>query len=106
MVFGPFTGVDNHHSCITFASCLITKEDTPSFVWVFKTFLKAMHGKEPICLITDQDPAIMNAIEEVFQHTNHRLCMWHIMKKMPEKIGEFSGIALLFFRLMFLLGMC
>ncbi|XP_021747463.1 protein FAR1-RELATED SEQUENCE 5-like [Chenopodium quinoa] len=27
------------------------------------------------------------AIEKVFTKTKHRLCMWHIMRKVPEKVG-------------------
>lgn len=88
MIFGPFTGVDNHHSCVTFASCLIAKEDIPSFEWVFTTFLKAMDGKEPTSLITDQDPAMKVAIENVFKESKHRYCMWHIMRKMTDKLGN------------------
>lgn len=89
MVFGPFTGIDNHKSCTTFGSCLIGKEDVPSFEWVFKAFLKAMGGKEPSCLITDQDPAMDIAFRNVFKSTRHRFCMWHITKKIPDKLGNF-----------------
>lgn len=88
LVFGPFTGIDNHKCCITFAACLIAKEDVRSFEWVFKMFLKAMRSKEPTCLITDQDPAMGIAIKNIFKDTQHRFCMWHIMRKMSEKIGR------------------
>lgn len=96
MIFGPFTGIDNHKRCITFAACFIAKEDVDSFIWVFKTFLKAMGGKEPSCLMTDQDPAMKIAIENVFDHSQHRFCMWHIMRKIPDKIGKFCYFKLLF----------
>ncbi|XP_021759459.1 protein FAR1-RELATED SEQUENCE 5-like [Chenopodium quinoa] len=44
-------------------------------------------GNEPSCLITDQDPAMGIAIQNAFTKTKHRLCMWHIMRKVPEKVG-------------------
>ncbi|KAL2944187.1 Protein FAR1-RELATED SEQUENCE 5 [Bienertia sinuspersici] len=88
MIFGPFTGVDHHKRCVTFAGSFITKEDVSSFEWLFNTFLKGMGGKEPVCLITDQDPAMGIAIKNVFSKTKHRYCMWHIMKKMPDKVGR------------------
>ena len=88
MVFTPFTGVDHHKSCITFAAGFIAKEDTESFEWLFKTFLKAMGNNEPNCLITDQDPAMKIAVSKVFQKSEHRFCMWHIMKKLPDKVGR------------------
>lgn len=87
MIFGPFTGVDHHKKCVTFAASFVAHEDISSFEWVFKTFLKSMGNNEPVCLITDQDPA-MKVVRNVFQTTEHRFCMWHIMKKVPEKVSR------------------
>ncbi|XP_021769823.1 protein FAR1-RELATED SEQUENCE 5-like [Chenopodium quinoa] len=86
LIFCPFTGVDNHKRCVTFCAALFSKEDIDSFVWLFQNFLKCM-GREPSCIITDQYPAMGIAIEKVFTKTKHRLCMWHIMRKVPEKVG-------------------
>lgn len=88
MIFGPFTGIDNHDSCVTFAACLIANEDAESFEWVFRAFVNAMDGKQPMCLVTDQDPAMKIAIDKVFNLAKHRLCAWHIMKKMTDKLGK------------------
>ncbi|KAL2934516.1 Protein FAR1-RELATED SEQUENCE 5 [Bienertia sinuspersici] len=89
MVFAPFTSVDNSKSCVTFAVALLYREDTESFVWLFEAFRNRMSDCDPTCLITDQDPAMKITIERVFDsaRTRHRLCMWHIMKKVPEKVG-------------------
>ncbi|CAK8565917.1 unnamed protein product [Lathyrus sativus] len=46
-----------------------------------------MGGKMPTLLITDQDPAMKVAIENIFTTSNHRFYMWHIMKNVSEKIG-------------------
>ncbi|XP_021864998.1 protein FAR1-RELATED SEQUENCE 5-like [Spinacia oleracea] len=73
MIFGPFTGVDHHKKCITFAAALISNEDIVAFEWVFKTFVKAMGGNAPLCLITDEDPATKVAFPKVFRSTEHRL---------------------------------
>ncbi|XP_021730514.1 protein FAR1-RELATED SEQUENCE 5-like [Chenopodium quinoa] len=88
MVFTPFIGVDHHKSCITFAAGFIAKEDIVSFEWLFRSFLKAMGGNEPNCMITDQDPAMKIAVKSVFNKTEHRFCMWHIMKKLPDKVEK------------------
>ncbi|XP_021741423.1 protein FAR1-RELATED SEQUENCE 5-like [Chenopodium quinoa] len=88
MVFTPFTGVDHHKSCITFAAGFITKEDIVSFEWLFRSFLKEMGGNEPNCMITDQDPAMKISVKSVFNKTEHRFCMWHIMKKLPDKVEK------------------
>lgn len=86
MVFVPFTGVDNHKRSVTFGAALMSKEDIESYQWVFDAFLRCM-GREPVSLITDQCPAMKQAIPAVFKNSMHRLCMWHIMKKITSKVG-------------------
>ncbi|KAK9689952.1 hypothetical protein RND81_09G093800 [Saponaria officinalis] len=86
MVFTPFTGIDNHKKSVTFACALLSKEDEESFVWVFQKFMEAMGRKEPQLIITDQDPAIRNAVPAVFKIARHRFYMWHIMNKFADKI--------------------
>ncbi|XP_021725085.1 protein FAR1-RELATED SEQUENCE 5-like [Chenopodium quinoa] len=88
MVFTPFIGVDHHKSCITFAVGFIAKEDIMSFEWMFRSFLKAMDGNEPNCMVTDQDPTMKIVVKSVFKKTEHRFCMWHIMKKLPVKVEK------------------
>ncbi|XP_021751579.1 protein FAR1-RELATED SEQUENCE 5-like [Chenopodium quinoa] len=88
MVFTPFTGVDHYKSCITFAAGFIAKEDIVSFEWLFISFLKAMGGNEPNCTITDHDPAMNIAVKSVFKKTEHRFYMWHIMKKLADKVEK------------------
>ncbi|KAH6820851.1 hypothetical protein C2S53_018663 [Perilla frutescens var. hirtella] len=85
MIFAPFTAKDNHGKCITLAAALMTGESIESYAWVFEAFKKCMLH-EPDVLITDQDPAIKVAFKRVFQHTRHRLYMWHIMSKITEKV--------------------
>ncbi|KAG6656205.1 hypothetical protein CIPAW_04G006000 [Carya illinoinensis] len=77
MPFAPFVGV-NHHGY----------EDTHSFVWLFQMWLDCMKGRAPKAIITDQDRAMKNAIATVFPETRHRYCLWHIMRKLPEKLGS------------------
>ncbi|KAK9705556.1 hypothetical protein RND81_07G066000 [Saponaria officinalis] len=88
MVFTPFTGVDHHKRSVFFGASLLSNEDEESFKWTFESFLKAMSQKEPQCIITDQDPAIKNAVRSVFKKSRHRFCMWHIMGKVTDKVGS------------------
>ncbi|XP_022864853.1 protein FAR1-RELATED SEQUENCE 5-like [Olea europaea var. sylvestris] len=46
-----------------------------------------MNGQAPNGIITDQDRAMQNAIQIIFPKAKHRWCLWHILKKLPEKFG-------------------
>ncbi|KAL8100202.1 hypothetical protein AgCh_032448 [Apium graveolens] len=86
MVFVPFTGVNNHWKNITFAAGLLAKENYKNFKWLINTFKKVM-GRAPRCVSTDQCAAIKKALNKWWRQTKHRLCMWHIMNKLPTKVG-------------------
>ncbi|KAL5701055.1 hypothetical protein ACHQM5_026434 [Ranunculus cassubicifolius] len=88
MPFAPFVGVNHHGQSILLGCVLISKEDTATFTWVFQTWLECMGGRAPTAIITDQDRAMQNAIKIVFPNTRHRWCLWHILKKLPGKLGS------------------
>ncbi|XP_073223562.1 protein FAR1-RELATED SEQUENCE 6-like [Cicer arietinum] len=71
MPFDAFVGV-NHHGQSTLLECGL------------------LSGKAHLGIVTDQCKAIKNAIELVFPTTRHRWCLWHIMKKIPEKLDQYS----------------
>ncbi|CAH9089712.1 unnamed protein product [Cuscuta epithymum] len=87
MPFAPFVGVNHHGQSLLMGCGLVSNEDTQTFVWLFKAWLECMDGIAPMGIITDQDRAMQNAIAIVFPNSNHRWCLWHIMKKVPEKLG-------------------
>ncbi|XP_035541527.1 protein FAR1-RELATED SEQUENCE 5-like [Juglans regia] len=91
MPFAPFVGVNHHGQSILLGAGLISSEDTETFVWLFETWLQCMDGIAPKAIITDQDRAMKNAIVLVFPKTRHRFCLWHILKKVPEKLGSYSS---------------
>ncbi|XP_061368476.1 protein FAR1-RELATED SEQUENCE 5-like [Gastrolobium bilobum] len=88
MLFAPFTGLNHHLQSILFGCALLQDETEKSFTWLFETWLEAMNGKKPVSIITDQDLAIGAAVAKVFPETRHRLCLWHIRKKFPEKLAH------------------
>ncbi|XP_019171103.1 PREDICTED: protein FAR1-RELATED SEQUENCE 5-like [Ipomoea nil] len=87
LVFVPFTGIDNHKKCVTFAAALIAREDVESYRWALNNFKKTM-GSTPAITVTDQDPAMKVAIAKEFPETRHRYCMWHIMTKVGDKVSS------------------
>ncbi|XP_059444592.1 protein FAR1-RELATED SEQUENCE 5-like isoform X2 [Corylus avellana] len=86
--FTPFVGVNHHGQSILFGAGLISNEDTDTFVWLFESWLKCMNNRAPSAIITDRTRAMKNAIVRVFPKTRHRYCLWHIMRKLPEKFGS------------------
>jgi hypothetical protein len=96
MPFAPFVIVNHHGQSILLGAGLISNEDTETFAWLFNTWLGCMNGKAPNAIVTDQARAMRNATEIVFPKiTRHRYCLWHILRKLPEKFGthaQFNGI--------------
>ncbi|XP_042980271.1 protein FAR1-RELATED SEQUENCE 5-like [Carya illinoinensis] len=91
MPFAPFVGVNHHGQSILLGAGLISSEDTETFTWLFQTWLQCMDGIAPKAIITNQDRAMKNAIAIVFPETRHRFCLWHILKKVPEKLGSYAA---------------
>ncbi|XP_022040431.1 protein FAR1-RELATED SEQUENCE 5-like [Helianthus annuus] len=87
MIFVLFTGVDHHKKCVTFGAGLLYDETIGSYTWLLTTFLKAHNNKQPTLVLTDQDAAMKQAVSGVFNKSIHRLCMWHIVRKIPAKIA-------------------
>uniref|UniRef100_A0A8I6YF02 Protein FAR1-RELATED SEQUENCE n=1 Tax=Hordeum vulgare subsp. vulgare TaxID=112509 RepID=A0A8I6YF02_HORVV len=90
MPFAPFVGVNHHGESVLLGCGLLSNEDTDTFVWLFKSWLCCMSNNPPNAIITDQCKAMQNAIGEVFPMARHRWCIWHIMKKIPEKLSGYE----------------
>jgi hypothetical protein len=88
MPFASFVGVNHHGQSILLGAGLLSGDDTDTFVWLSETWLKCMNGRAPKAIITDQDMAIKSAIARVFPGARHRFCLWHIMRKLLEKLGS------------------
>ncbi|XP_076951095.1 protein FAR1-RELATED SEQUENCE 5-like [Bidens hawaiensis] len=86
MIFLPFTAIDNHCHNVTVGAGLLASETIESYTWLLQMLLKSF-GSAPKAVVKDQDPTMKQAIASVFPNTRHRLCMWHIMKKVVDKVG-------------------
>ncbi|XP_020181282.1 protein FAR1-RELATED SEQUENCE 5-like [Aegilops tauschii subsp. strangulata] len=87
MPLGVFAGVNHHLQSTIFAVALVRDETIPSFEWVFKTFLRCMNNKPPICMLTDQCSSMKAALKTILPDTLHKLCRWHIMKKYKDHLA-------------------
>lgn len=82
MPLGIWVGVDNHGNSIIFGCVLLRNEKIPSFTWALKNFLAFVKGKCPRTILTDQDPALKEAIAAELPNTKHAFCIWHIVAKL------------------------
>ncbi|KAM0833439.1 hypothetical protein ACQ4PT_064260 [Festuca glaucescens] len=83
-----FVGVNNHLQSTIFGVALMGNESEESFKWVFSRSLECMGGKQPICILTDQCPAMAKAIPKIFPRTLHKFCRWHIMNKHKDPLKK------------------
>ncbi|XP_004293778.1 PREDICTED: protein FAR-RED IMPAIRED RESPONSE 1 isoform X1 [Fragaria vesca subsp. vesca] len=85
--FAPFIGVNHHLQFISLGCALLADESKSTYVWLMRAWLKAMGGHAPRVILTDQDKFLKEAVAEVFPDSRHCFCLWHILGKMPEKLG-------------------
>ncbi|XP_025676494.1 protein FAR1-RELATED SEQUENCE 5-like [Arachis hypogaea] len=93
--FVSFVGV-NHHGRLTLLGCaLLGNEKIASYEWVFSQWVNCM-GTAPQCIITDQCRSMYRAIKNTLPDTRHRWCIWHIMNKLPSKLGGYRQYGALY----------
>lgn len=91
-----FIGINSHKQVIVFGGALLLDETVQSFLWLFKTFLAAMLGKQPETIFTDFSVAVSEAVTAAFPMANHRICSWHVVNSacihvQAQAFGEESG---------------
>ncbi|KAK1406148.1 hypothetical protein QVD17_41435 [Tagetes erecta] len=89
MIFVPFTRVDHHKRCVTFGAGLLYDETIESYKWLLSRFLDT-HKKHHLLVLTNQDAAMKQAVANVFNESIHRLCLWHIIRKLPAKMKRLA----------------
>ncbi|KAH7663258.1 FHY3/FAR1 family protein [Dioscorea alata] len=82
-----FVGEKHHGQTLLFEYGLLSKEDTETYIWLFRTWLECMLSKAPNAIITYQFMDIQGVVRTAFPNFHHRFCLWHIMKKIPEKLA-------------------
>ncbi|KAK3127150.1 hypothetical protein QOZ80_7AG0569060 [Eleusine coracana subsp. coracana] len=90
LICATFVGVDHHWQNVVFGCTFLLDESVASYVWLFKSFLESMGGKSPKSIFTDQDEAILQAIEQVFPNTQHCFSYWHILKNVQSHLGALN----------------
>ncbi|XP_021762527.1 protein FAR1-RELATED SEQUENCE 5-like [Chenopodium quinoa] len=91
--FCNFVGVNHHGQTILFGCALVSREIVETFEWVFSNWLRCMGEKQPICILTDQDPTMRKALKATMKGTTHQWCVWHITQKFSKKLGKLPNYA-------------
>ncbi|KAJ9542672.1 hypothetical protein OSB04_029178 [Centaurea solstitialis] len=80
--------ISNHKKTVVIGAALMNTENEINYTWVLRAFMKA-HGRQMVFVMTDQCPAMKQAIPIVFPESKHRLCLWHITDKLDSKITSY-----------------
>ncbi|VVB12337.1 unnamed protein product [Arabis nemorensis] len=84
-----FIGVNHHGQFLLLGSGLLLADESISgFVWLFRAWLKAMHGCQPRVILTKHEQTLKEAVSEAFPSTRHCFHMWDTLGQMPEKLGH------------------
>nr|XP_023903983.1 protein FAR1-RELATED SEQUENCE 5-like [Quercus suber] len=80
--------VNHHHQYVMFGCALLVNEIVESYTWLLKTWLNVMPKNPSSTIITNDNNAMTKAIADVFPNATHRLCMWHLLQKVPEQLSH------------------
>ncbi|KAK8921611.1 Protein FAR1-RELATED SEQUENCE 5 [Platanthera zijinensis] len=83
-----FIGVNHHKQGVIFGSAFLYDETEETFKWLFETFQRAMSGKQPKSIFTDECSEIDYSIASIWPGTSHRLCTWHIYQHAFNHLAE------------------
>ena len=86
--FALFVGVNHHKQTIIFGAVLLYDETFEIFMWLFDSFQKAMFGKKPQTILTDQDVAMAKALASQWPETHYRLYVWHMYQNAAKNLKE------------------
>ncbi|GFQ00871.1 protein far-red impaired response 1 [Phtheirospermum japonicum] len=85
--FVPFIGMNSHLQFVLLGCAFVADESKSTYAWVLRAWLTSMRGQAPKVILTDQDPILKEAIDEVFPDSRHCFCLWHVLSKIQEKLG-------------------
>ncbi|XP_016195938.1 protein FAR1-RELATED SEQUENCE 4-like [Arachis ipaensis] len=74
---------------------LVLDESVGSYTWLLENLLEGMCNKKPSVIMTDGCDSMRAAIKAVFSEATHRLCAWHMEKKLTSNVKD-GGLQQLF----------
>ena len=97
MPFFEIIGVVSTWKNFNIAGAFLAHENEESYVWAIEQLEKLfiLVEREPICLVTDREKALMNAIDHIFPKAKVHLCRRHIRTNIDDyakkRVGHERG---------------
>jgi MULE transposase-like protein len=90
MPFFIISSVDPFGQSYIVACSLLRDETTDSYDVALESFKKLFESTEPVVstILTDQEQALINAIEKHFPDSTHQLCRWHLEKNLKKNFPK------------------
>ncbi|XP_047320799.1 protein FAR1-RELATED SEQUENCE 2-like [Impatiens glandulifera] len=85
----PIFGVNHHLHLMLLGCALVGEETTSTFVWLMRTWLRAVGGQTPSVVLTDEGKLLEDAVVEVFPKARHCFCLWHVLEKVSNNSENF-----------------
>jgi hypothetical protein len=89
-------GVSGNNETLSFGVCFLLLEKEEDYTWAMDTLVSILETNDiqmPLCIITDRELALLNAIEALFPPSRHILCQWHVRMNVLAKTRRFFPAA-------------
>ncbi|CAL1392297.1 unnamed protein product [Linum trigynum] len=83
-----FVGVNQHYQFLLLGCALISDESSATYSWLIQNWLRAMGGRVPTVIITDQDKTLNSVIPHALPGARHCFSLWSIFGKVSENLGD------------------
>jgi hypothetical protein len=86
-----FAGVTPTGKNFSIGFAFMTSEAEAEYQWVMAEFNKLVYGEQlkPTVIVTDNEGALLKALDNVYPDIPHLLCRWHAEKNVLTKAQEF-----------------
>ena len=80
-----FILVDNNGKSRLGAQAFLNDETQESYEWILQQTLDAT-GLKPRVILTDMNPAMISAYQNIYKDTYHIHCIWHMSQNIPKRL--------------------
>ena len=78
-------GTDDDGKNVLYAHAIICNETQETYDWVLSNFLELHNKVHPKVIVSDQDPALIQSIKNIFPNGVHLWCQWHLIQNLKKK---------------------